>query len=54
MKETKPYDLPKQRVMDAWKCVKANKGAGGVDKESIEHWTWIPTSVIGVNSKWGL
>lgn len=33
---TKPFNIPKQRVLEAWKCVKANKGAGGVDEESIE------------------
>ena len=33
---SKSYDIPKQRVMEAWKCVKANKGAGGIDEESLE------------------
>jgi RNA-directed DNA polymerase len=33
--KTKPYDIPKQTVWDAFQCVKANKGAGGVDEETI-------------------
>ena len=27
----KPFAMPKQRVWEAWKQVKANKGAAGVD-----------------------
>lgn len=33
---TKSYDLSKQEVFEAWKCVKANGGAAGLDRESIE------------------
>ena len=33
---SKSYDIPKQRFMEAWRLVKANKGAGGIDKESLE------------------
>lgn len=32
---TKPFDIPKRTLWEAWKCVAANKGAPGVDKESI-------------------
>jgi retron-type reverse transcriptase len=32
----KPFDIPKQEVQDAWLKVKANKGAPGVDEQSIE------------------
>ena len=36
VKSAKPFDIPKQLVWKAYKEVKANGGAAGVDKESIE------------------
>src|SRR5581483_2285172 len=33
--EAKPYDIPKQLVWEAFQQVKANRGAAGVDGESI-------------------
>jgi RNA-directed DNA polymerase len=33
--KTKPYDIPKQTVWEAFQRVKANKGAAGVDEETI-------------------
>lgn len=33
---TKPFNIPKQRVMQAYKLVKANAGAAGVDSQSLE------------------
>ncbi len=36
MDKTKPYDIPKQTVWEAYKQVKANKGAAGIDEETIE------------------
>lgn len=36
MNKTKPFSISKQSVMTAWERVKANKGACGVDEESIE------------------
>lgn len=33
---TKPFDIPKQQVMQAYKLVKANAGAAGVDKQSLQ------------------
>lgn len=36
MKKTKPYDLPKPLFVQAYKLVKANAGAAGVDKQSLE------------------
>lgn len=35
MPEAKPYDIPKQLVWEAYKRVKANRGAAGVDGESL-------------------
>ena len=35
MTKTKPFNISKKSVMAAWASVKANKGAAGVDKESI-------------------
>lgn len=34
--QKKPYEISKQQVMEAYKGVKANKGAAGVDRTSIE------------------
>jgi len=34
---TKPYNIDKKLVYDAYKVVKANAGAAGVDKQTIEH-----------------
>ena len=33
---TKPFNIPKQQVMRAYKLVKANAGAAGVDCQSLE------------------
>jgi group II intron reverse transcriptase/maturase len=33
---TKPFDIPKKLVYDAWKAVKANAGSAGVDGETID------------------
>jgi RNA-directed DNA polymerase len=33
---TKPFQIPKRQVMQAYKLVKANAGAAGVDKQSLE------------------
>jgi len=35
MAETKPFDVPKSLVWEAYKRVKANRGAAGVDGESL-------------------
>jgi len=34
--EAKPYDLPKNLIWEAYQRVKANRGAAGVDGESLE------------------
>lgn len=36
MKTTKPFEISKHDVMRAWELVKANKGAHGIDGETIE------------------
>ena len=36
MKPAKPFDIPKSLVWEAYKEVKANRGAAGIDGESIE------------------
>lgn len=36
MSKAKPYSISKQVVWDAYKRVKANRGAAGVDKQSLE------------------
>jgi RNA-directed DNA polymerase len=33
--KTKPFDIPKALVWEAWKLVKVNKGSAGIDRESI-------------------
>ena len=35
MGETKPFDISKQAVWEAYQRVRANQGAAGVDGESI-------------------
>jgi RNA-directed DNA polymerase len=35
MPEAKPYCISKKLVMQAWQLVKANRGAAGVDGESL-------------------
>ena len=36
MDKAKPFCIPKREVWEAYKQVKANQGAAGVDGESIE------------------
>jgi len=33
--ETKPFNIPKQLVMKAYRLVKANRGGAGVDQQSL-------------------
>ncbi len=35
VRKAKPYDIPKQVVWDAYQRVKANRGAAGVDGQSL-------------------
>ena len=36
MTNLKPYDISKRRVLEAYWRVKANRGAAGIDGESLE------------------
>ena len=36
MEKTKPFTIPKQLFVQAFKLVKANAGAAGVDQQSLE------------------
>jgi len=36
LSKTKPYTISKQLVMEAYQLVKGNKGAAGVDQQSLE------------------
>ncbi len=36
MSKTKPFDIPKRLVWEAYQRVKANKGAAGVDGQSLD------------------
>ena len=36
MSATKPFTIAKRKVVEAFKAVKANAGAAGVDEQSIE------------------
>ena len=35
MSKTKPFNIPKHLVMQAYKTVKANRGSSGVDQQSL-------------------
>jgi RNA-directed DNA polymerase len=35
MNTTKPFQIPKSLVWEAWQQVKANKGAAGIDRQSL-------------------
>ena len=34
--QPKPFDISKPAVLEAWERVKANRGAAGIDEESIQ------------------
>jgi RNA-directed DNA polymerase len=36
MRQAKPFEISKQVVWEAYKRIKANKGAAGVDSETVE------------------
>ncbi|MFZ3130503.1 MAG: group II intron reverse transcriptase/maturase, partial [Desulfosporosinus sp.] len=36
MQESKPYNIPKKVVMDAYRRVRANKGSAGIDGMDFE------------------
>lgn len=36
LNKAKPFEIPKELVWKAWQAVKANRGAAGVDEQTIE------------------
>ena len=36
LKQTKPYNIPKRLIVEAYKRVKANNGGAGVDGQTVE------------------
>jgi retron-type reverse transcriptase len=44
MTKAKPFDIPKREVWEAFKEVKANRGAAGVDGQSIAEFEAALTS----------
>ena len=36
MSEAKPFEIPRMLIWEAWQDVRANRGAAGVDEESIQ------------------
>jgi len=36
LEKTKPFNIPKQLFVQAYRLVKANAGSAGVDEESLE------------------
>lgn len=35
MEKAKSYEIPQQLVVESYKCIKANRGSYGIDKESL-------------------
>ncbi len=48
MSATKPFNSSKQQLMEAFKAVKANAGAAGVDEQSIEDFERDPKGSLKV------
>ena len=54
MDEVKPFDIPKREVWEAFKKVKANQGAAGVDGQTIadfeaDQWRKIPPGELSID-----
>jgi RNA-directed DNA polymerase len=41
MPEAKPYQIPKRLVWEAYRRVKANRGAAGIDGETLPSTPWL-------------
>jgi hypothetical protein len=51
MNEAKPFCISKKEVWEAYKRVKANKGAAGVDDQSIEDFGNTPARTCTYRSR---
>lgn len=48
MEKTKPFNIPKKLFVQAYKLVKANAGAAGVDEQSLEDFSKNESSQLTV------
>lgn len=47
MKEGKSFQITQNEVLSAYKAVKANKGAGGVDRADFKQWEQVFFFIVG-------
>ena len=54
MDKAKPFDIPKREVWEAFKKVKANQGAAGVDRQTIADFEVETPDALSVPNRGGL